>query len=572
MKILKCLPLISTVFFIMCLLHANGVTAQVPTYTTTAGTTNNSFPFGAGVGGNSKVQWLYTPAQFTSVLPTGQITKIWFRTYNGASLPTGGTYGNFTIKIGMTSLTNLPTTGLPYAPGPVLAYGNVSQAIPAMGINTWFSFTLQTPIPYTTGNNFIVELEHSGYSSSTWYASCIAPTYVSRAYGTYGSTVVGASSTASCGEIGLEIQTGPPCPAPTGLNVTNILSASATVGWTPVAGSLGYEYIVDQNALVPFPNTPIATATTTANVTGLTPATNYYLHVRNLCSPTNPSPWVDFPFTTLPPCKPPIGFKVTNLTPISATINWNVWLSALTYDYIIDQTSSDPTSSTGVLNTALTSVPVTGLTENTWYYVHTRSRCAGSEISNWGLDSFLTPIVCLAPEIKIDHISVDEGVAYWSPVNTAFEYEYAITKSATPPTVGTKYSFTSIHTSALEDGIDYYVHVRAHCKSVGVTSASPWSTTSFKTFPLSAANLNEAALSLTVFPNPVKDRMYVQLNGNSDSKAVVLLTDVTGRSIIQQIALVNNNAEVDMKGLTPGVYLLKYSDGIHTKTIKVNKQ
>jgi hypothetical protein len=377
-----------------------------------------------------------------------------------------------------------------------------------MPANQWYSYTLQTPIPYTTGANLIIEVEHSGWSGAWWYASHIAPSYTSRAYGTYLSTLVGAASTSSCAELGLEISTGPPCPPPTGLNATNILSSSATVGWNAVAGSVGYEYIVDQNATVGFPNTPIPTLNTSENVTGLTPATNYYLHVRNKCSPTNPSPWVNYPFTTLPPCKPPIGFKVTNLTPSSATINWSTWLSALTYDYVVDQSRTDPGSSTGVLNTAFTSVPINGLTENTWYYVHTRSRCAGNEISDWGLDSFLTPIICRPPEIKIDHINIDEGVAYWAPVNTAFEYEYAINKTSTPPAVGTKYGFTSIHTSALQDGVDYYIHVRAHCESVGVKSYSTWATASFKTFPLGAADLSNAAISLTVFPNPVKEKMY----------------------------------------------------------------
>jgi hypothetical protein len=65
--------------------------------------------------------------------------------------------------------------------------------------------------------------------------------------------------------------------------------------------------------------------------------------------------------------------------------------------------------------------------------------------------------------------------------------------------------------------------------------------------------------------------MYVQLKGTSDGKAEVLLTDVTGKAI-QQIILVDNKAEVDMRGLASGVYLLKYTDAVNSKTITVNKQ
>jgi hypothetical protein len=73
--------------------------------------------------------------------------------------------------------------------------------------------------------------------------------------------------------------TGPPCPVPTSPTATAITSSTATVGWTGVAGSVGYDYVVDQNAGNPSA-TPTTTTGTSVNLTGLTPSTNYYLHVR----------------------------------------------------------------------------------------------------------------------------------------------------------------------------------------------------------------------------------------------------------------------------------------------------
>jgi hypothetical protein len=183
------------------------------------------------------------------------------------------------------------------------------------------------------------------------------------------------------------VPAGPPCPGPTNPQATGILSTSANLSWTGVTGSLGYEYIVDQNAAVPFPNTPTPITATGFTKTGLTPATQYYLHVRNRCGTYSLSPWVDYAFTTLPPCKPPVGFNVTNLAPTSGDINWDPWPSATNYDFILDQSNQTPTSTTGAINTTNTTVsyPIGSLQENTWYYVHIRSNCPGGEQSAWSL-------------------------------------------------------------------------------------------------------------------------------------------------------------------------------------------
>jgi hypothetical protein len=540
--------------------------AQTPTYVTTAGTTNNSFPWGAAAGGNSKTQFLYTPAQFTSILPTGQITKIWFRPYSGSS-PAGGNYGNFTIKMGMTSLATLTTT---YVTGLQTGYAANPYVFPATAALQWFSITLQSPIPYTSGNNLLLEIEHSGYTGAAWYANCIAPTYNSRLYGLYQATT-GTTSTGSALEIGLEIQTGPPCPVPSGLNATNILSTTATVGWNPAASSTGYEYIVDQNAVVPYPNTPTPTAGTSANVTGLLPGTNYYLHVHNMCSPTNPSVWVDYMFTTLPPCNDPSGFKTTNLQPTSTTINWDPLLSALSWDYIVDQDRNDPISSTGATNVTSPTDNITGLTEDTWYYVHIRANCTGEQ-SNWSLDSFQTPIPCRAPDLKISNVSVDEAVVYWEAVKTAIEYEYSITTSPNPPAIGgTRYLYTSLHMPALVDGKNYYIHVRCKCNSLGVISFSPWSTTSFMTWPTTVQNVNSSDFDIDAYPNPATDVLTIEVKGSLANNATITLSDVAGR-VLRSEAITDAKTTLNIANLPAGNYMLKYADGANNRILKINKK
>ncbi len=89
------------------------------------------------------------------------------------------------------------------------------------------------------------------------------------------------------------------CDTVTGLSVSSITNTSATLSWTAVAGSLGYEYIVNTSAAAPAtPGT--ATTATSIPLTGLTAGQSYYAHVLDSCAIGNLSAWVTVPFLTLP--------------------------------------------------------------------------------------------------------------------------------------------------------------------------------------------------------------------------------------------------------------------------------
>ena len=368
-------------------------------------------------------------------------------------------------------------------------------------------------------------------------------------------------------DYGFEITS--PCAAPTGLFVNNITSQTAAIGWVPPTPSIGSEYAVDVNPNGPTTGTSVTT--TSANVTGLTPNTNYVLHVRNKCNTTSKSIWVHYPFTTLPPCEPPVNIMAVNLTTSSATVKWNKWPSAISYDVQVDQVPTNPTTTTGLTNLTDTFYSVNNLSENTWYYIHVRSKCPGNETSDWGLDSFLTPVLCRAPNIKIDHISTDEAVAYWDPVPTAIHYEYAVTTSATPPYNGTEYKVTSLHAPVLADGKDYYVHVRSSCVSLGIPSMSDWGTASFRTFPVGISNVNgDGGFTLQAYPNPVKNTLNVTLSSAIKGKASITVTDMNGRVVLNMTPQ-NTSAEVDMSGLPAGLYLLKYTDDEHSSVTRITK-
>jgi hypothetical protein len=410
----------------------------------------------------------------------------------------------------------------------------------------------------TTINGFPIKLTRFGYQGNINTGP--APSYWGEAL----------NNTGSISRVEMYYTVGPPCTMPSGLAASNITSATADLSWTAVSGSVGYDYVVDQNAGNPS-IAGTATTNTSFTETGLIPSTNYFLHVRNKCSSTSISQWVHEPFTTLPPCEPPIGFFTSNLMPTSTTINWAAWPSAVSYDYVVDQSSADPTGSTGLINTLATNAPIPGLTENTWYYVHLRSQCAGNESSAWGLDSFLTPIVCRAPDVQIDYINVDEAVAYWDAVPTAYEYEYAISTSATPPTLGTKYKFLSIHTSALNDGVEYFIHVRSNCESVGSKSSSDWRTVSFKTFPLAVGNPTAGNVGIVCYPNPVQSLLNIKIAGAYRAGARIVMSDIAGK-VIKTMEVKSGNVSIDMKEVAAGTYIVQYVDNEYKTQVLVHKQ
>ncbi len=509
--------------------------------------TTNLYTYGCGIewiGGFSTSGGITNISNSSTGCTGGYNSAYYNMTHTGAI----GTTVNYSVTNGATCCTENIKIFVDWNidgdwsdPGEDVAAFSISASATSTG-----SFTI--PSTATPGNSRLrVRLVYGGSPSS------ITPC---------GSTTYGEAEDYNF------VITSPCAGPPNGLNATNITSQTATVSWNPFTPSVGYDYIVDQNATSPS-GTPTVTTATSASVTGLTPSTNYYLHVRNKCSSTSFSAWAHYPFTTLPPCQHPIGFKTTNLKPTSTTINWDPWPSAISYDYVVDQNSADPNGTTGVINTTATSAPIPGLTENTWYYVHIRSLCAGNETSAWSLDSFLTPIVCRSPQVKISNINTDEAVAYWDPIPSAYEYEYAITKSSTPPAVGTKYDQTSIHTSALADGIDYYFHVRSHCESVGIKSMSDWATASFKTIALGVNEMGDG-LSMAVYPNPVQEKVYIELSGNRGRNAVIKLVDITGKEL-KQVNVTSDKQSIDMSGLHSGLYLLEYSDNDRRSVVRINK-
>jgi hypothetical protein len=74
---------------------------------------------------------------------------------------------------------------------------------------------------------------------------------------------------------------------------------------------------------------------------------------------------------------------------------------------------------------------------------------------------------------------------------------------------------------------------------------------------------------LDVYPNPAADIITVDLKELKADASIVIM-DAAGR-IIRSVELKDKKTVVDIKGIAPGVYMLRFSDAGSKELVKFNK-
>lgn len=145
---------------------------------------------------------------------------------------------------------------------------------------------------------------------------------------------------------------------------------------------------------------------------GLTPGTTVYIRFWDYSGDNFGTFGI---CATSPTCIVPALNPTTAITTTSATINWTALTPApaVGYEYYYSTSSTTPTVA-GTATTA-TSIPLTGLTPNTVYYVFVRSNCGGGNYSGWSAyDMFSTgycPAISSATGYYISNFSTTGGTA-----------------------------------------------------------------------------------------------------------------------------------------------------------------
>lgn len=434
---------------------AADVSAQQYSFIPT-GTVANNIPWGSGT---NRRQNLYYPTNFNA--PSGSITTLYIKPNTAiASI----SFTNVTISMGPTAL-NTFVAG-PWATGLTTVFNGPATFTANAG--GWLVIPLTTPYAYNNTQNLIVDFQQTGNSATISVLHDNTASAADRSL--YAAATAGtAALQPRLQQLGFDMVA---CTAPSGLAAAGITATSANLSWGAVPASTGYQYAVTTSSTPPASGT--ATTGTTYNAPGLTPATTYYLHVKNICSPTSSSGWTTFSFTTLAACAAPSPAVISGITTTGASANWTAVPGSTGYEWFVSTSSTPPAS--GTANPG-TSQPITGLTVGTQYYFHLRNVCTGGLFSSWVSTSFSTPCNPVTG-LSVSSVSFNGATLSWTAVPGSAGYEWVATTSPTPPASGTAATGTTVNATGLLGGTLYYVHVRNNCGAAGF---SGWTTTTFTT-------------------------------------------------------------------------------------------
>ncbi len=123
------------------------------------------------------------------------------------------------------------------------------------------------------------------------------------------------------------------------------------------------------------------------------------------------------------------------------------------------------------------------------------------------------------------------------------------------------YSFTD--RNAVAEGSEATLFYRLKC--IETSGAYKYSRTAL------VKPMDGPVLSLAAFPGPVTDFVTIRIADSPRPAASITLTDASGK-IIRKLAMANEELKIDMRELPGGLYLVTYSDGNATQTLKVSKR
>ncbi|MCB0697058.1 MAG: T9SS type A sorting domain-containing protein [Chitinophagaceae bacterium] len=285
----------------------------------------------------------------------------------------------------------------------------------------------------------------------------------------------------------------------------------------------------------------------------------------------------DYVFEVINPCVPPNVISVANVDYKSADITWTPKLNSEMYEYVITPVDTIPHDTViGFSFTTTPSVDVDTFQCNVKYYVLVRAICdtAGKTTPNWSKsawmrDSFVTNPCCHTPVVTVDKVTHNTARFSWMPIATALGYEYAVTTVPSPPQQGTFTTQTVVLQQGLSSKTNYYLFVRSRCTP---TPQSDWTMNTFKTEKTTSVDgLNvQDGFSLDIFPNPVTDRINIQLNAEPAANAFITIFDLAGKQVYRG-NVQRKTILIDASEIPAGIYIVKYTDEIHNQINKITK-
>jgi Fibronectin type III domain/GEVED domain len=275
-----------------------------------------------------------------------------------------------------------------------------------------------------------------------------------------------------------------PCPAPYNLTVSNLTNTTASVSFTPGSASSStytVTYRIGTTGAVQTV-TPAPTGSP-VTLTNLTPGTQYTVSVAGNCGGAGSSAVASTTFTTTgtPPCNPPTGLIVSNITSNGAIVSFTAATSAVsTYQLTYTAAGGPNQTATGITSP----ITLTNLQASTVYTLSLVSQCPSGQTSVAATTTFTTPAPpCEAPtNMSVVLVNSTTISVSYTPSSSAASY----TVSATPTAGGTTQTASPNPTGSvvtlgnLLPNTAYTLTVVSNCTGTA-TPTSPGATTTFTT-------------------------------------------------------------------------------------------
>ena len=213
-----------------------------------------------------------------------------------------------------------------------------------------------------------------------------------------------------------------PCIRPNGISASGITNTSATILWNNFISAdtfriryaeqytTNYRYF---NSVSPIPHSQV--------FSNLNPGTTYTVQISSICTGVSSGYSIPFNFTTLSTpvaCVRPWGLSSSNITNISATLNWSPNVTADTFRIRYSVFGSGNNSFLNINGSGGSTATLNNLQANTLYTFQVSSICSGVSYGYSGSALFTTlnvPVACARPHtITATNITNVSALISWT--------------------------------------------------------------------------------------------------------------------------------------------------------------
>ena len=318
------------------------------------------------------------------------------------------------------------------------------------------------------------------------------------------TAILNKYNAASC----LTACTGSTCNAPTGMSTGSITQTSAVFSWTAATGATSYN--VRYRVIGAGSWTTGTAASVTYNATSLTSGTNYEWQVQTVCSAGTSAYTSSTNFTTaiITSCGAPTGLTTTNITGVSAKLNWNTTScdSFLLRYYVTSVPNTvyfKYVSPGSAVNTT-----ISGLLSSTNYSWLIRTYCNGAQSGLYSSTATFTTTTSncgTTSGMTAGSVTSSSALLSWNSVNGALSYNirYRITSASVWSNKSSVSASTSVTGLAASSVYEWQVQTICSSGSSAFTNSATFTTLASCPAPSGLNTSNIAAASATLNWSPV---------------------------------------------------------------------